>query len=100
MAGYAQCIQDLIKELSELPGVGTRSAERIAFHILKATNEDAFRLADCIRNMKTKVRYCQTCYNLSEEDQCNICKDPARDRSIICVVEQPKDLLSLESAGS
>lgn len=100
MAGYAQSIQDVIKEFSSLPGIGMRSAERIAFHLLKATPEEALRLADAIRDMKTNIRYCKQCYNLSEEDLCDICKDPQRDQSVICVVEQPKDLLALESAGS
>ncbi len=99
MSGYAQCIQDLITELSRLPGIGARSAERIAFHILKARNEDAMRLADAIRDTKTKIRYCANCYNLSEEELCQVCKDPQRDASIVCIVEQPKDLLALESAG-
>lgn len=98
-SGYAQCIQDLIAELSRLPGIGARSAERIAFHLLKSRTEDAMRLADLIRDMKTRIRYCTNCYNLSEGELCSICGDAQRDRSIICIVEQPKDLLALESAG-
>lgn len=100
MAAYAQCIQDLIDELAHLPGIGTRSAERIAFYLLKSKTEDALKLADAIRNMKANIRYCSQCFNLSEGELCNICQNPARDASVVCVVEQPKDLLSLESAGA
>lgn len=99
MSGYAQCIQDLMSQFARLPGIGMRSAERIAFHLLKASPEEAFKLADAIRDMKTKVRHCSICYNLSEEDVCSICRDDRRDPSVVCVVEQPKDLLALESAG-
>lgn len=100
MSGYAQCIQDLIQQLSRLPGIGARSAERIAFHLLKGKTEDVMRLAEAIKDMKTKVKYCKQCYNLSEEDLCTICGDDERDASLVCVVEQPKDLLALESAGT
>jgi recombination protein RecR len=99
MSGYAQCIQDVMNQLSKLPGIGARSAERITFHLLKASPETAMRLADAIRDMKTKVRHCSICYNLTEEETCAICRDANRDPSIVCVVEQPKDLLALESAG-
>lgn len=100
MSGYAQCIQDLMDELGKLPGIGARSAERIAFQLLKGKTEDVMRLADLIRDMKTKVKYCKQCYNLSEDDLCTICADERRDASVVCVVEQPKDLLALESAGT
>ena len=100
MAGYAQSIQDLMDEFARLPGIGMRSAERITFYLLKARPEDANRLADAIREMKANIRYCNNCYNLSEEDLCGICKDASRDTSVVCVVEQPKDLLALESAGA
>jgi recombination protein RecR len=99
-SAYAQCIQTLMSELSRLPGIGMRSAERIAFHLLKASKDDAFRLADAIREMKERVRHCSICYNLSEEDTCAICRDERRDGSAVCVVEQPKDLLAIESAGA
>ena len=99
MSGYAQCIQDLMNELAHLPGIGMRSAERIAFHLLKASPQDALKLADAIRDVKTKVRHCTICYNLTEQDPCSICRDSNRDPSVVCVVEQPKDLLALESAG-
>jgi len=100
MAGYAQSIQDLMDEFAKLPGIGMRSAERITFHLLKARPEDAMRLASAIGAMKANIRYCNNCYNLSEEDLCGICKDASRDASVVCVVEQPKDLLALESAGA
>ena len=99
MSGYAKCIQDLMDEFSRLPGIGARSAERIVFHLLKASTEDALRLADAVRDLKTKVRHCAICYNLTEDETCDICRDTRRDPSIVCVVEQPKDLLALESAN-
>lgn len=86
-------------ELSRLPGIGMRSAERIAFHLLKQKPEDALKLADAIRDVKTRIRHCGTCYNLTEQDPCDICAGPTRDQSVVCVVEQPKDLLALESTG-
>ena len=99
MSGYAKCIETLMNELAGLPGIGMRSAERIAFHLLKARPEDALRLADAIRDVKTKIRHCSICYNLTEEDPCAICRDERRDPSVVCIVEQPKDLLALEAAG-
>jgi recombination protein RecR len=99
MAGYTQSIQNLMNELSRLPGIGMRSAERIAFHLLKQNPEDALRLADAIRDVKTRIRHCNICYNLTEQDPCNICADPSRDTGLVCIVEQPKDLLALEAAG-
>jgi recombination protein RecR len=99
MAGYTQSIQNLMNELSRLPGIGMRSAERIAFHLLKQNPEDALRLADAIRDVKTRIRHCNICYNLTEQDPCSICADPSRDTSLVCIVEQPKDLLALEAAG-
>jgi recombination protein RecR len=99
MANYTQSIQNLMNILSKLPGIGARSAERIAFHLLKQSPEEALRLADAIRDVKTRIKHCSTCYNLTEADPCNICSDPARDQSLVCVVEQPKDLLALEATG-
>jgi recombination protein RecR len=100
MAAYAQSIQKLIDELAGLPGIGARSAERIAFHLIKQKPEDALRLSEAIRDVKTRIRHCSTCFNLTEQDPCAICADPQRDHSTVCVVEQPKDLLALESAGA
>ena len=99
MNGYTQSIQNLMSELARLPGIGMRSAERIAFHLLKQSPDDALKLADAIRDVKTRIRHCSTCYNLTESDPCAVCTDPARDKGLVCVVEQPKDLLALESAG-
>jgi recombination protein RecR len=89
----------LTGELEKLPGIGPRSAERIAFHILKAEREDALRLADAVRDVKENVRHCRICYNLTEADPCPICADPRREQSQIVVVEQPKDLIQLEATG-
>src|ERR1044071_8603194 len=99
MGNYTQSIQNLMNELASLPGIGSRSAERIAFHLLKQKPEEAMKLADAIRDVKTRIKHCSVCYNLTEADPCSICTDPARDQSVVCVVEQPKDLLALESAG-
>src|SRR3954447_18644017 len=99
MANYTQSIQSLMSELARLPGIGMRSAERIAFHLLKQKAEDALRLADAIRDVKTRIRNCSICYNLTESDPCNICSNASRDQSLVCVVEQPKDLLALEATG-
>ena len=76
-----------------------RSAERIAFHLLKQKPEDAMRLADAIRDVKTRIKHCSVCYNLTEQDPCDICSDPDRDQGLVCIVEQPKDLLALEATG-
>lgn len=88
-----------MSQLSKLPGVGPRSAERIAFHLLKQSPAEAIKLADAIRDVKTKIRHCSICYNLTESDPCGICADAGRDQGLVCVVEQPKDLLSLEATG-
>jgi len=92
-------LQRLIDELKKLPGVGLRSAERIAFHLLKIDAADALALADAVRDIKEKIRPCARCYNLAEGELCHICADHRRDQSQIVVVEQPKDLLSLEATG-
>src|SRR5580765_8217475 len=88
-----------MNELARLPGIGMRSAERIAFHLLKQKPEEAMKLAEAIRDVKTRIKHCSTCYNLTEQDPCDICSNPAREQSVVCVVEQPKDLLALESTG-
>lgn len=98
-AGYPETLRRLMEMLGNLPGVGSRSAERMAFHILKSQPEEAFALADAIRAVKEQVHHCAVCYNLTENDVCAICNDPQRDHSVVCVVEQPKDLLQLEAAG-
>lgn len=92
-------LQRLIDELRKLPGVGPRSAERIAFHLLKTGADEALALAATIRDIKENVRPCARCFNLAEAELCTICSDPRRDRTVVIVVEQPKDLLTLESTG-
>lgn len=99
MTNYTQSIQGLMNELARLPGIGIRSAERIAFHLLKQDPQEAMKLADAIRDVKTRIRHCSVCYNLTEQDPCGICSDTSRDQDVVCVVEQPKDLLALESTG-
>src|SRR5579862_9520965 len=99
MSSYTASIQNLIDQLASLPGIGARSAERIAFHLLKQSPAEAIKLADAIRDVKTRIKHCSICYNLTEADPCDICQDPKRDQSLVCIVEQPKDLLALEAAG-
>ncbi|MBT3199400.1 MAG: recombination protein RecR [Phycisphaerales bacterium] len=100
MAGYSETIERLMVELGNLPGIGARTAERLAFHILKTPEAEALALADAIRDVKTRIRPCSRCFNLAEDELCAICADPRRNAAQICVVEQPKDLLSLEATGS
>src|SRR5437762_4393049 len=99
MSSYTQSIQNLMNELSRLPGIGMRSAERIAFHLLKEKPAEAMKLADAIRDVKTRIKHCSICYNLTEADPCAICSNASRDQGLVCIVEQPKDLLALESTG-
>src|SRR4051794_21787546 len=99
MSSYTQSISNLMNELSKLPGIGMRSAERIAFHLLKQKPEEAMKLAEAIRDVKTRIKNCSVCYNLTESDPCSICADASRDQGLVCIVEQPKDLLALESTG-
>jgi recombination protein RecR len=97
---YTGTLNKLIEEFGKLPGIGPKTAERLAFHILKAERPAALALAEAIQDVKTKIRRCANCYNLSEEELCQVCADPRRDRSLICVVEQPKDVISLEKTGA
>ena len=90
----------LIEEFAKLPGIGKKSAERLAYHILRVHQSEALALADAIRNVKENVRYCRNCYNLAEQEECAICRDPKRDASLLCVVEQPRDLMALEQTGT
>ncbi len=92
-------IERLISELSRLPGIGQRTAQRLAFHILRADDADAFGLADAIREVKEKVGLCEVCFNLAEESRCRICQDTRRDGSLICVVEEPSDVIPIERTG-
>ena len=100
MARYSETIERLIEEFAKLPGIGSRTAERLAFHILKATGDEAMALAKAIHAVKTKIRPCRQCFNLAEGELCGVCADPRRDQGVLCVVEQPKDLLALESTGA
>jgi recombination protein RecR len=92
-------LDNLVQHLQKLPGIGPRSAERIAFHLLRESTQEACQLADAIRDLKLKLRHCSVCFNLTDEDPCTICQNPNRDHSVICVVEQPKDLVTIESTG-
>ena len=93
---YEGAIQDLIDALGRLPGIGPKSAQRIAFHILQADAEIATALVDSIRTVKERVKFCVECGNVSEKDQCRICRDPRRDNTLICVVEESKDVIAIE----
>ena len=96
MNSFAPPVQRLITELSKLPGVGNRTAQRLAFHILRSTPEDALALADAIREVKEKIGFCEVCFNLADEPRCRICIDQRRDRGLICVVEEPGDVIPIE----
>jgi recombination protein RecR len=96
VSSFAPPIQRLVTELSKLPGVGTRTAQRLAFHILRTSGDDAFALAEAIREVKEKVGLCEVCFNLADEPRCRICTDPRRDPTLICVVEEPSDVIPLE----
>ena len=100
MAKYSETIERLIDEFGKLPGIGARTAERLAFYVLKASESEAMLLADAIRDVKTKIRQCKVCFNIAEDELCVICADPRRDKNTICIVEQPKDLLAIESTGA
>ena len=93
---YEGPIQELIDELGRLPGIGPKGAQRIAFHILQTDKADVERLADALRRVTEKVRFCDICFNISEEETCRICRDPRRDRASICVVEESKDVMAIE----
>jgi recombination protein RecR len=93
---FAPPVERLVVELSKLPGIGTRTAQRLAFHILRAPPPDALGLAAAIREVKEKIRFCEVCFNLSDEPRCRICQDTRRDRSVICVVEESSDVVSIE----
>lgn len=93
---YQGAVQDLIDELGRLPGIGPKSAQRIAFHMLEADREDMLRLADAIRTVKDRVRLCSVCFNVSEDEVCSLCRDERRNRSQICVVEESQDVMAME----
>jgi len=93
---YEGIIQDLIDELGKLPGIGPKSAQRIAFHLVQSERVDVNRLVEVLRLVKEKVRFCSSCFNVAEEEECKICRDPRRENSTICVVEESKDVVAIE----
>jgi recombination protein RecR len=93
---FSPSVENLVSQLTRLPGVGTRTAQRLAFHLLRTPKDEALALSEAIADVKERVRFCDECGNLTEEETCEICRDARRDRSLICVVEQPADLVSLE----
>jgi len=97
---YEGAVQELIDELGRLPGIGPKSAQRLAFHILEADAEDMRKLSEAITAVKTRVKFCTICGNVSEQETCSICRDPRRDASIICVVEESKDVMAVERTRS
>lgn len=100
MTQLTESVANLIDELARLPGIGRKSAERLTYHLLRVPQAEAVALADAIRQVRENVRYCRQCYNLAEQETCPICRDPKRDGTLLCVVEQPRDLMSLEAAGT
>jgi recombination protein RecR len=96
----SESVTRLVDEFARLPGIGKKSAERLAYHVLRIGKPEALALADAIRGVKENVRHCQVCFNLSEGETCSICLDPKRDQAVLCVVEQPRDLMALEQAGA
>ncbi len=97
---YEGPIQDLVDELSRLPGIGPKSAQRLAFYIVKTAGQDARRLADAIVQAKERVRFCRECYGVAEGELCRLCSDPTRDTAMVCVVEEPKDVSAVERTGA
>ena len=100
MSELTQSVVQLVNEFAKLPGIGKKSAERLTYHILLIPRGEAMGLAEAIRNVKENVQYCRKCYNLAEGDECAICRDPSRQRDLLCVVEQPRDLMALEQSGA
>jgi recombination protein RecR len=98
-AQFTESLSRVVDEFAKLPGIGRKSAERLAYHILRTPKEEALALADAIRDVSEKIRYCSICYGLAEQETCSICRDPKRDPHLLCVVEQPRDMLQLEQSG-
>ena len=96
----SESLTKLVEEFAKLPGIGRKSAERLAYHVLRVHTTEAMALADAIRNVKQNVHHCRVCFNLAEGDLCSICSDARRDQQVLCVVEQPRDLIALEQPGS
>ena len=93
---FSPAVENLVAQLTRLPGVGTRTAHRLAFHLLRVPKDEAQALSDAIEDVKERVRFCSECGNLTEDERCEICRDERRDRALVCVVEQPADLISVE----
>ena len=93
-------VTHMIEQLSRLPGIGKKSAERLAYHLLRVPKTEAFALADSIRTVRENVRYCSVCFNLAESEKCRICSDSQRDQKTLCIVQQPRDLMALEESGT
>ncbi len=100
MSEFAGSVNELVQQLGRLPGIGRKSAERLAFHLLRVPKADALALADSIRRVRESVHYCCDCFNLAEQERCDICRDPRRNTTQLCVVEQPRDLMSLEQSAA
>jgi recombination protein RecR len=96
---YAKPLAKLVGELEKLPGIGPKSAQRIAFHILRTPEDEARRLAEAITDVKSHIKLCSVCYNFTDKDICDVCRDPKRDRSILCVVAEPRDLVAMEKTN-
>ena len=100
MTGFPVSMKELIEEFSKMPGIGSKSAQRLAFYVLRSSKEDAVSLARAILKVKETVRFCKACNNLSDEETCEICKSHSRDRSLLCVVEEPNDIVTIGRAGN
>ena len=100
ITSYAKPLMRLLEALEKLPGVGPRSAERMAFYLLRTSREEARQLSQAIADVKDRLRFCEVCFNLSEADRCEVCQDASRDASLLCVVEEPKDVLAIEKTGA
>jgi recombination protein RecR len=99
MSEISQSVTELVDQLGKLPGIGRKTAERLTYHLLRVHKSEALALADAIRSVRENVRYCDVCYNLAEGELCGICMDARRDQSLLCIVEQPRDLIALEQSG-
>jgi recombination protein RecR len=99
VAEISQSVTELVAQLGRLPGVGKKTAERLAYHLLRVHESEAFALSDAIRKVRENVRYCSVCFNLAEESLCGVCQNPQRDPAMLCIVEQPRDLIALEQTG-
>lgn len=100
MTDFPASMKFLIEEFSKMPGIGSKTAQRLAFYILRCTKDEAESLSGAIRKVKESIRFCRICNNLSDEDTCEICKSPSRNKALLCVVEEPKDIMTIEKAGN